>query len=295
MARAVRAFFIVPRNFFAFDDSLPNNCEVKFNCPHCSQKIDAPPEYAGAVINCPVCQKELQVPAAPSAPPKLSINQTSGAPVAAAPAASTPVVTPEVVDAAPLPARIVAKAVDYVLQITVMLGTTLLWRYVIGKNLLQNGMASDTYAMIGTVVLVFVSLFPFFYNYLLLASSGATWGKSMFGLTVVRGLREPPGYAWALLRVVVEYVCVGICYGIALMIFIGVVRAQMHGPTYSPPQMPAPGMPFTPPVSHPNHPLKLVLVLPVFLLVLIPYVPAFFTKGRRAAHDLIAGTRVIKR
>ena len=67
------------------------------------------------------------------------------------------------------------------------------------------------------------------YNYLPLAGSGVTPGKKMLGLVVVRQNRQSLGYAWALLRVLAEYVCVGACYGMAVVIFVAAVRSQMHG------------------------------------------------------------------
>jgi hypothetical protein len=123
------------------------------------------------------------------------------------------------------------------------------------------------------------------------------------GLCVVRETGQSLGYVWALSRVLAEYVCVGACYGIALLIFIGAVRTQMHhgpGEVYTPPGPPPihqPGTPFTPPppprMASNNPGLKMAATMPVFLLVFVPYLPAFFTKGRRATHDLIARTRVI--
>ena len=56
-----------------------------------------------------------------------------------------------------------------------------------------------------------------------------------------------------------------------------------------------PGTPFVPPrpPSSASGPLKILLPLPVFLLTFVPYVPAFFTKGRRAMHDLLVRTIVV--
>lgn len=36
---------------------------AKFECPHCSQKIDAPEELAGTATNCPACGEAITVPA----------------------------------------------------------------------------------------------------------------------------------------------------------------------------------------------------------------------------------------
>src|SRR3954463_9066224 len=52
--------------------------EFKFNCPSCSQKIQATDEWAGHTIQCPACHQNIQVP-------------TSAAPVQAhAPAEAKP-------------------------------------------------------------------------------------------------------------------------------------------------------------------------------------------------------------
>lgn len=42
---------------------------IKFNCPHCSQHLDAPDESAGAALSCPACRAPIQVPM-PVAPPR---------------------------------------------------------------------------------------------------------------------------------------------------------------------------------------------------------------------------------
>ena len=34
----------------------------KFNCPHCTQSIDAPDDLAGANADCPACGKAISVP-----------------------------------------------------------------------------------------------------------------------------------------------------------------------------------------------------------------------------------------
>ncbi|HOU69212.1 MAG TPA: hypothetical protein PKW49_11675 [Paludibacteraceae bacterium] len=41
--------------------------DLKFDCPHCKQPLEAPPEYFGEIINCPSCNGEIHVPTA-SAP-----------------------------------------------------------------------------------------------------------------------------------------------------------------------------------------------------------------------------------
>jgi uncharacterized RDD family membrane protein YckC len=274
---------------------------MKFHCPNCRQKIDAPVEYAGATINCPSCQGQIQVPAPAPTSPALSINRPAAAPVAAPPIPAAAAGTPQdFPDAAPLGTRIVAKALDYIFQIALMAGISFGWFYE-KKALAHNGTGLETIALIGVTVMVVVAVLPFFYNYLPLASSGATPGKKLFGLRVVRLNRQPLGYAWAVLRVLAEYVSVGACYGLALMIFIGAVRTQMHhgpGEVYTPPPpVYQPGTRYTPP-EPPGHPsnnpaLKLMVTMPIFLLVCLPYVPAFFTKGRRATHDLIVRTLVV--
>jgi uncharacterized RDD family membrane protein YckC len=36
--------------------------EFKFNCPHCDQHLEAPPEMMGNTIDCPACAKPLYIP-----------------------------------------------------------------------------------------------------------------------------------------------------------------------------------------------------------------------------------------
>lgn len=36
--------------------------DIKFNCPHCSQHLEAPPDIAGEAIACPTCNEEMRVP-----------------------------------------------------------------------------------------------------------------------------------------------------------------------------------------------------------------------------------------
>lgn len=35
---------------------------IKFNCPACSQSLEAPPDMAGEQIECPTCEKEITIP-----------------------------------------------------------------------------------------------------------------------------------------------------------------------------------------------------------------------------------------
>lgn len=35
--------------------------DFKFNCPHCQQQLEAPPEMAGQVIDCPTCKKPIEI------------------------------------------------------------------------------------------------------------------------------------------------------------------------------------------------------------------------------------------
>ena len=37
--------------------------EITFDCPHCQQTMEAPPEMAGQAVLCPTCEQELTVPA----------------------------------------------------------------------------------------------------------------------------------------------------------------------------------------------------------------------------------------
>ena len=49
--------------------------DIKFNCPHCNQPLEAPPEYFGQSIDCPACGGQITVPEpslpkAPVIPPR---------------------------------------------------------------------------------------------------------------------------------------------------------------------------------------------------------------------------------
>jgi uncharacterized RDD family membrane protein YckC len=247
---------------------------MKFNCPHCNQKIDAPEEYAGQNIGCPSCQKPIQVPA-PAVAPKLSIGTKP-------PVQETPIETPATpaspayVNAAPLVPRIMAKILDFVIVGAVMIGLALTSHYIV-VMLYKNGVSIETQHIVGTCFLFVTCVFPFLYNYLPLAGTGASFGKKTFGLKVVRHDGRRLGYDFALWRCLAEYACVAACIWLAGAIFVGATRAQMHalGP-------------------HRHGPLQMLFTLPVFALGFLPYLPAFFTKGCRAVHDLIVQTRVIK-
>lgn len=45
--------------------------DVKFNCPHCKQPLEAPEEMRGQPIDCPSCNKAFTIPT-PTAPPPQS-------------------------------------------------------------------------------------------------------------------------------------------------------------------------------------------------------------------------------
>jgi len=37
--------------------------DLKINCPHCNQSLEAPPELLGETVDCPACNKPIDVPA----------------------------------------------------------------------------------------------------------------------------------------------------------------------------------------------------------------------------------------
>jgi hypothetical protein len=46
--------------------------DLKFNCPHCKQSLEAPEDILGQLIDCPTCNQPIKVPITqvqPSAPP----------------------------------------------------------------------------------------------------------------------------------------------------------------------------------------------------------------------------------
>ena len=56
--------------------------DIYFECPHCSQPLEAPPDMAGEAIACPAerCGLELCIPGFPTAPPALPTDCTKPAP-----------------------------------------------------------------------------------------------------------------------------------------------------------------------------------------------------------------------
>jgi len=46
--------------------------DIKFNCPTCTQPLEAPPEMAGQLIECPKCKKSLEIPSLPHPAPEVS-------------------------------------------------------------------------------------------------------------------------------------------------------------------------------------------------------------------------------
>ena len=41
--------------------------DINFDCPHCGQNLDAPPDMAGESLECPACEEAITVPAPPRA------------------------------------------------------------------------------------------------------------------------------------------------------------------------------------------------------------------------------------
>ena len=52
--------------------------EISFNCPLCSQQLEAPEEYANQVIECPSCQKEITVPGPAASNKEAAANKCPG-------------------------------------------------------------------------------------------------------------------------------------------------------------------------------------------------------------------------
>jgi hypothetical protein len=47
--------------------------DINFDCPHCEQNLDAPPDMAGESIECPACEETIEIPAPPK--PKAAAPQ----------------------------------------------------------------------------------------------------------------------------------------------------------------------------------------------------------------------------
>ena len=39
--------------------------DINFDCPHCDQNLDAPPDMAGETIECPACEESIEIPTPP--------------------------------------------------------------------------------------------------------------------------------------------------------------------------------------------------------------------------------------
>lgn len=69
--------------------------DIKFHCPHCTQRIGVPGEAAGRFLSCPSCKEQIQIPAeaadVPAATPILSKNtEPTGSTISLKPAAAEP-------------------------------------------------------------------------------------------------------------------------------------------------------------------------------------------------------------
>ena len=58
--------------------------EIKFDCPHCGQSMEAPPEMLGDMVDCPFCSKSIVVSSSeqePSKTPPLLNRQNAVKPI----------------------------------------------------------------------------------------------------------------------------------------------------------------------------------------------------------------------
>lgn len=78
--------------------------DINFDCPFCSQNLEAPPDMAGEIIECPACSEQVQIPV----PPDLRAAAEAAA-AAPAPEPAQPVAAPAAVSA-PSPAAAPAPA-----------------------------------------------------------------------------------------------------------------------------------------------------------------------------------------
>ena len=51
----------VPRTLTFNGKMEVDMADIKFNCPHCRQSIEAPPDMAGQLIECPSCKQTIEV------------------------------------------------------------------------------------------------------------------------------------------------------------------------------------------------------------------------------------------
>jgi len=58
--------------------------DINFDCPHCNQNLDAPPDMAGESIECPTCGESIGIPAprrpAPTAGKKIVMKKRTSVP-----------------------------------------------------------------------------------------------------------------------------------------------------------------------------------------------------------------------
>jgi DNA-directed RNA polymerase subunit RPC12/RpoP len=85
---------------------LTNVSTMKFKCPHCGQKLEAEPEWAGLSIDCPTCSQSITIPAPGEAPPTSAPEPPVEPEPVEVPSvqkqATTPTDTPDIPPAAPI-------------------------------------------------------------------------------------------------------------------------------------------------------------------------------------------------
>ena len=54
--------------------------DLRFNCPHCQQPLEASPELLGMAVDCPACNGRIQLPKHPPAPAPEAVPEPEPAP-----------------------------------------------------------------------------------------------------------------------------------------------------------------------------------------------------------------------
>ena len=168
-----------------------------------------------------------------------------------------------------------AKILDLMILVPAFLGVALLSRFFSGE-MNQNGVSWERISKFGTGMMILAASLPFLYNLIMLGSGGATIGKKVFRIKVVRESGQPLGYGIAFLRCLVEGGCVFASFGFGVILFFTLFLVSSRG-------------------DEDRTPTAMLVCLPAILLCVSPYLPALFTSKRRATHDfVIVKTKVIK-
>jgi len=159
--------------------------------------------------------------------------------------------------------RAYAKFLDVILLLPFMLGLAFVSRFI-SQTAYWNGAAWETVSKFGAFMAIITMSLPFIYNFIMLANGGATVGKKVLRIKVVRENRQPLGYGMAFSRSVVEGVCLSAAIGISAIVYFILNWTLTAKGNFEPEQ---------------GFPKSQFLFVPVFLLSLAPYCMALFPQA----------------